>query len=97
MPGKEAELKADKRAKLSQAHGVSVESVVMKHGHKEVVGPAMGDVSESKGEVTLNTESKAVRGPLIDERTGTERVSEAKAAALHKAIAAAIHQVLYFV
>jgi len=96
MPGKGVELKADKRAKLSRAHGVSVESVVMKHDHKEVVGPAKGDVSESKGDVTLNTESKTERGPLIDEMAGSERASEAKAAALHKAIAAAIHLVLYF-
>jgi hypothetical protein len=53
------------RAKLSQKHGVSVESVVMKHDHKEVVGRAKGHVD----------------------------VSEAKAKAVQKAIARAIHQV----
>lgn len=64
LPAKDAELKASKRAKLSQKHGVSVESVVMKHDHKEVVGRAKGHVD----------------------------VSEAKAKAVQKAIARAIHQ-----
>jgi len=46
-PPEETELKTE-GAKLVQKHGVSVESVVMKHDHKVVVGPPKADLTATE-------------------------------------------------